>query len=75
MTLQEFKTAMGVKAPKGRYLYPYRVGSNESIRITQDTVDVIFILKAQGMMQKDIATGMWISAAIVSKILNERCAA
>jgi predicted DNA-binding protein (UPF0251 family) len=75
MNLQEFKDAMGIKEAtyiKGSELdpYPYRVGSTERIHATSDTVDLVFILKAQGMNQRQIAQEMWMDQATLSRLIN-----
>jgi len=78
MNQQEFEVSikdyLGIEG-KVASKVPYRLGSGESTDINQDTVDLVFMLKEQGMMQKDIAEEMWVSSATVSKIVNERCSA
>lgn len=75
MNLQEFKDAMGIKEAtytKGSEQdpYAYRVGSTERIHATSDTVDLVFILKAQGMNQRQIAQEMWMDQATLSRLIN-----
>jgi len=50
--------------------YAYRVGSTERIHTTPDTVDLVFMLKRQGMTQRQIAEEMWINEATLSRLIN-----
>jgi len=80
MNQQEFevaiRAALNIPAPKNFTKggqadpYPYRLGSRERIRITQDTVDLIKILHGQGMSKSEIGRQMWIDNSAVGRIIK-----
>lgn len=73
---KKIRVALGIPAPKSFTKggqcdpYPYRIGSDERIRITQDTVDLIKMLHKQGMSKSEIGRQMWIDNSTIGRIIR-----
>jgi len=80
MTIEEFRTAimakLNIPEPKHyktggqRDPYPYRLGSKEQVKVTDDTVELIKVLYGQGMNKSEIARQMWMDNSAVGRIIN-----